>query len=254
MSCKSVSLFALAAVVLAHVCHGQAQSPAQHLTTPSPRVSTRRASDPSYRRLSSAGQLVAYSVTVPPHGSTLVRPHPNDYLLVALKKADLTISGPYGNAFELHLEDGGMQVVNGGWAHRVSNLDDAGAVLIEIDVQGGIRPDHATCGLAASECSDGRFGKTDEGTYSRSTLFETQTVRLTRVSLGPGGVLEQHSHSGPEVLVPLTPAHLADDEGGITPSTLDLDGGKVRSFPSGTAHRVKNIGSEPVQFLEFERK
>lgn len=115
-------------------------------------------------------------VNVPPHGSTLVRAHPRDHLLIALKKADLELTGFYGKAFQLHLEHGGMQVVNGGWAHRVSNLDNSDAVLIEVDVQGGIRPERATCGLAASDCADMRFGKTEEETYSRSTLFETPTV------------------------------------------------------------------------------
>lgn len=65
--------------------------------------------------------------------------------------------------------------------------------------------------------------------------------------------MEQHSHVGADALVPLSPAHLTDDQGG-TPTTLDIDPGDVRLFPARTAHRLKNIGSEPVQLLEFERK
>lgn len=254
MLCKSLRLVVLLTIVLVHVCQAQSQAPAKHLTKPPSRMDGAGASDRCYRNLTNSGPLVAYSVTVPPHGSTLVHPHPQDYLLLALKKADLKLSGTYGNAFELHLADGGIQVVNGGWAHRVSNLDDSGALFIEIDVQGGIRPERASCGLAASDCTDMTFGKTDEGTYTRSTLFETPTVKLTRVSLGPGGVLEQHTHAGSDVLVSLTSAHLADDDGGVTPRVLDLDAGEVRSFPAHTAHRITNAGSKQVQFLEFERK
>ena len=250
---KFVQLPVLAAALVVF-CQAQAQVPAKHLSTPAPRVSTKGVSDPCYRKLSSTGRLTAYSVTVPPHGTTLLRAHADDYLLVALKKADLTLSGPYGNSFQFHLDDVGMQVVNGGWAHRVANLDGSDTVLVEIDVQGGIRSSRALCGLSSPECADTTFGKTDQGTYSRSTLFETPTVRLTRVSLGPGGVLEQHSHSGTDVLVPLTSAHLADDQGGITPLRLDVEVGDVRSFPAHTSHRMKNVGSEAVQFLEFERK
>lgn len=253
MSSKSAR-FCILAVFLFHLCDAQAQLPAKHLTKPASRVASIPASDPCYRKLSSTGPLVAYSVMVPSHGATLVEPHHQDYLLIALKKADLTLSGPYGNTFQLHLEGGGMQVINGGWAHRVSNLDDTGALLVEIDVAGGIKPGHAACGLAASECADGRFGKTDEGTYSQSTLFDTPTVRLSRISLGPGGVLEQHRHGGDDMLVPLGPAHLDNDEGGLSPSRLNLDPGEVYSLPAGTAHRIRNVASQPVQFLEFERK
>ena len=231
----------------------QAQTHATHLVNPPTRVSTQRDPDPCYRKLSSAGQLSAYNLTVPPHGSTLIAPHAHDYLLVALKKADLKLSGTHDNAFELHLEDGGMQVVNGGWAHQVLNLDDTAAVLIEIDVESGIRPARAICGLSASECSGGRFGKSDEGTYSQSTLFETPSVKLTRVLLGPGGVLQEHSHSGPEILVPLTPVHLAHDDG-VRAYQMDVGVGEVHSFAAPTSHRIKNLGSEPAQFLEFERK
>ena len=242
----------LAALLVVHLC--EAQTSAKNLTEPPARVSAKEASDLSYRKLASVGPLVAFSVTVPPHGSTLIQAHPHDYLLVALKKADLSLSGPYGNTFQLHLGEGEMQVVNGGWAHRVSNLDDTVAVLVEVDVKGGIRPQDARCGLSGSECTDGRFGRTDEGTYSRSTLFETSTVRLTKIALGPGGVLEGHTHSGPEVLIPLSSTHFENDDGSITPSRLDVDVGDVHSFPAGTVHRLKNIGSELAQFLEFERK
>ena len=253
MSCKWFEICALAAMMFVQGCRLQAQTHATHLMNPPPRVSSKENSDPCYRKLSSAGQLSAYNVTVPPHGSTLVAPHAHDYLLVALKKADLKLSGRYGNGFELHLEDGGMQVVNGGWAHQVLNLDETAAVLIEIDVESGIRPARAICGLSASECSGGRFGKTDEGTYSQSTLFETPSVKLTRVVLGPGGELQEHSHSGPEILVPLTPVHLAHDDGARA-YQMDIGVGEVHSFAGPTAHRIKNVGSEPAQFLEFERK
>ena len=253
MFCKSVNLFALTAVLF-QVSTTQAQIPGQHLTVPASRVTTKSGLDHCYHKLSGTGQLTAYAVKVPAHGSTLVEPHPQDYLLVAIKKADLSLTGPYGNAFQLHLEEGGMQVVNGGWAHRVSNLGDTDAVLVEIDVQGGILPGHARCGLSAAECSDGRFGKTDQGTYSESTLFETPTVKLSRISLGPGGVLELHRHVGPEILLRLTPAHLASDDGGLNSPHFDLDVGDARSFPSGTAHQIRNAGTDPAQFLEFERK
>lgn len=235
------------------LCQAQQQTHEKQFVNPPSRVRADANLDPCVRKLTSAGPLAAYNVAVPPHGSTLVAPHEHDYLLVTLKKSDLTLSGTRGNVLQLHLGTGEMQVVNGGWAHRVENLDDTAALLVEIDVAGGIRPEHANCGLTASECSDARFGSTDEGTYNRSTLFETPTVKLTRISLGPGGVLQQHGHTGPEILVPLAPVHLAN-ENGLKPAQLDMEVGDVHSFPPGASHQIKNVGAEPAQFLEFERK
>jgi hypothetical protein len=75
--------------------------------------------------------------------------------------------------------------MKGGWSHRLTNVGDTAAKLLQVEVRTEIRPEHALCGLAARPCNDGQFGKTQAGTYATSTLFETPKVKLTKIELGP---------------------------------------------------------------------
>ena len=223
----------------------QAQSPHSKslMNVPATRV------DPCVRRLSSTEKLSSYSVTIPAHGATLLAPHPNDYVVIALSSIKLEATGAAGNSYPVQLDEEGVQVIKGGWSHRLTNSADTTAKLIEIDVVNGIAPEHALCGLGANSCTDGRFGKTAEGSYTKSALFETPKVKLTRIELGPGGVLETHNHSG-SVLVALTPVRLSDGTWG----NIEGAAGLTQAYPTHTSHEIQNIGTGQARFLEFEEK
>src|SRR5439155_17762752 len=76
-----------------------------------------------------------------------------------------------------------------------------------MEVMREIHPERPVCGLGGRACSDGIFGRNEDGSYSQSTLFETDTIKLARVQLGPGGLLPEHRHDRCHVLVSL--AHTA---------------------------------------------
>ena len=202
------------------------------------------------RKLCSTDRLTAYSITIPAHGATIVNPHPSDYLLISLSAIDLEASGSSGVSYPLHLEQEEMQVMKGGWPHRLANHSDLPTRLIEVDVQHNIAPEHALCGLSARPCTDGRFGRNEEGTFSTSTLFETPKVKLTKIELGSKGVFGIHAHPGSALLIALTPVHLAD--GGQI--SIEKDAGEAQAYPARTTHQLKNLGTETVRFLEFEAK
>ena len=203
-----------------------------------------------YSKLSTTDRLTAYSIMIPPHGSTEVTSHAYDYLLISLSQVELDAVGTVGNSYPLRLAAEEMQVMKGGWPHRLKNLGANAARLIEIDVQTNIAPERALCGLAATSCTDGQFGKTNEGSYATSTLFETPKVKLTRIELGRGGVFDRHAHRGSEVLIPLTPVHLSDS----TDLDIEKDVGEVQAYAARTTHQLRNIGPETARFLEFEVK
>ena len=206
--------------------------------------------DPCYRTLGSTNKVTAYGVIIPPHGTTLVTPHPDDYLVIALSSLQLEAIGSAGISYPVRLADEEMQVMKGGWSHRLNNVASDPAILLEIDVQNGIAPERALCGLAASPCTDGRFGKTIEGTYTMSTLFDTPKIKLWKIELGPGGVLERQSHSVAGLLIALTPIHLADGMG----NSIVGNRGDTRAYTVGTNHQLQNIGSEEARFLELDPK
>jgi hypothetical protein len=213
-------------------------------------VSTMPPRSDCYRKLSTADKFTAYNVTIPPHGSTELNRHDYDYLLISLSHVELDAIGAAGNSYPVRLEQEEMQVMKGGWSHRLKNLTENAARLIEIDVQPSIAPEHARCGLAATPCTDGQFGKNDEGTYATSTLFETPKMKLTRVELGSGGIFDRHLHAGSSVLIPLTRVHLSDN--GL--AEIDKDVGDVQVYATRMTHQLKNVGLEAARFLELEVK
>ena len=239
-----------AALILGPTLLLSVQLSGQNLPARKALVGTIQSHPDCYRKLTSTDRLTAYNITIPPHGSTAVKQHPYDYLLVSLTQVELQATGGSGTSYPVRLEQEEMQVMKGGWAHRLTNDSDNPARLIEIDVQPNIAPERASCGLAASPCTDGQFGKTKEGSYATSTLFETPKVRLMKIELGTRGVFERHAHTGSEMLIPLTRVHLIDG----SQSDIEKDVGEVQAYPTRTTHELKNIGSETARFLELEAK
>jgi len=86
--------------------------------------------------------------------------------------------------------------------------------------------------------------------YTNGTLFETPKVKLTKVELGPGGILPRHGHSGSKLLIALTRIHFIDGTG----SDIERDLGETQAYPAATNHEIKNIGPETARFLELEVK
>ncbi len=233
-----------------------ASTDAQQLDRKPSRVSKAAArltgiSDPAYRQLSIDERLTVYEIVIAAGGKTLRNPHPHDYLLVGVGDADLEISGS-GTAYKMHLRSGEMQVMTGRWAHSIENLGASPVRLLEVDVSKGIDPEHAECGLNQPPCAEGRFGKDEHGTHLRNTLFQTPTVRLNRIELGPGGVLKEHVHRGEEVLIALNEMELTDESAGGPPYELRSTAGSVYVYEAGTLHTIQNVGSQPALFLEFE--
>lgn len=98
--------------------------------------------------------------------------------------------------------------------------------------------------IAASTCSDGRFGRTEEGTYTQGTLFETSKVKLTKVELGPGGILARHGHSGSELLIAVTRIHFTDATG----SDIERDLGETQHTLRPLTTRLRTSDLKPLGF------
>jgi quercetin dioxygenase-like cupin family protein len=191
-------------------------------------------------------------IEVPPMQSTPSGYRRHDYVVLSLGKSNFEIAGA-GMRFPLQMEDGEMQVLKGGGSHRITNLADTPLRLIELEVAQEIHPEHPVCGLGGRACRDGRFGKTETGTYTQSTLFETDTVKLTRVELGPTSLLPEHRHDRCHVLIALSNAALRD-ENINQDRELYLKAGDAAWYSQAVAHSLKNLQSQEVQLITLEFK
>jgi hypothetical protein len=168
--------------------------------------------------------------------------------LVAIGASQFEASGGTSQ-FAFQLADGEMQVITGSWPHKLVNTGTTPAQLVLVEVVKGIAPAKAACGLGGRPCSQVRFGKTVEGTYTETMLFETQTVRLLRGELGPNGSLPEHTDRADHVIVPLTVLRIGDE---FEQTTVQQPGSAI--WRPGHLGTVKNLSDQDAKMLILEIK
>lgn len=86
--------------------------------------------------------VVVRALAIAPDASASVPAGTRDYLLVSLGTSSLNATG-VGNSFSLNLGDGEMQVIQGGWPHKLVNKGLEPSRLLAIEVPRNIAPQHA---------------------------------------------------------------------------------------------------------------
>jgi len=233
----------LALILLFTPASLRAQVPKNHLdvhhppSRPSVASSMETKSDHCFRSVLENDRVHVFKVEVPSLQSTSLNYHRHDYLVVSLGKSNFEIVGS-GIRYPMQMEDGEMQVIKGGASHRITNLSDSPLQLVEMEVR-EIHPERPLCGLGGRACSDGIFGRNEDGSYSQSTLFETDTIKLARVQLGPGGLLPEHRHDRCHVLVSLTQTALLDSAYNAHSRELHLNAGDAAWYSERIAHTLR---------------
>src|SRR5512138_3186253 len=192
MNLGRASVCLLTSLWIAYFAAAQTAPPSRRLVRRNRSVTRPRAPealiDPAFRLALENEHVRVFRVELSPHQSTRLYQRQHDFILLALEPGDVKIcSNGADQPFKMY--GGEMQVLTGRWRHQLVNTADAPLHLLQIEILRDIDPGHPLCGLQASACGDVRFGKTEEGEYSETTLFETGTVKVRRVELGPGGVL-----------------------------------------------------------------
>jgi hypothetical protein len=162
--------------------------------------------------------ITVRKLSIPADSFAPVSASSRDYLLISIGKNTIAAVG-HSNSFEMTLDDGEMQVLKGGWPHKLVNKSHETAQLIAVEVSPNLAPQSAICGLAAQSCQEVRFGKTSQGEYEQAELFETNTAKLFRVRLGPQVTMNQHSDDRKHLIVALShlQAHAGQDSFKLQP-------------------------------------
>lgn len=210
-------------------------------------------SDHFFRPVLTNERVSVFEVEIPPHQGSGSDLHKHDYILISLGPSHFEVANAT-NTYPFQMGDGEMEVLSGGWSQRISNLSETPLRLIEIDVARNIHPEHPICGLAAQECTDGQFGKTDEGSWTQSTLFATDTVKLSRVLLSGRGTLPPHSHDRSHVLIALDELQLSDDTADGASKEIKLHPGEAFWYASAVAHSLSNMQDRDARFLTMDVK
>jgi hypothetical protein len=191
--------------------------------------------------------VIVRKLDIPAGASEPIGAGVHDYLLISLGSNSLRVTG-YQTDFELNFADGDIQVLQGAWPHKIHNQSTTTAQLVMVEVERNLFPRSATCGLASKNCGEVRFGKSAEGEYQQTTLFETDTAKLFRVRLGAGVAVHQHDDGRPHLLIALTAFQGRADDG-----TFTLQPRETYWHP-GSMQELVNDGSADTRFLILELK
>ncbi|MBV8208291.1 MAG: hypothetical protein JO041_16010 [Acidobacteria bacterium] len=209
--------------------------------------------DPAFRLTFTSDRVQVYRLDLGPQAATQLDRHDRDYLVVSLTSSRLQATdGTHTN--NLALEPEALQVMKGGWPHRIANQGDTAAAAVIIIPAAKLDPEHAMCGLAARQCRGGEIG--DElGKYTESILFDTPTAKLTQAEIAPGAQIPPTDYVNPVLIIATTEIHFTDrrsltdsqDEG--KELDLQLKPGDTAYIPGGTTEIMKNAGKDDARFV-----
>jgi hypothetical protein len=186
-------------------------------------------------------------IDIPAGASAPVRADVHDYILISYGSNSLRVTG-YQTDFELTFGDGDIQVLQGGWSHALNNESTRPAELVMVEVERNLFPKSARCGLGAKGCAETRYGQSGTGEYRQTTLFETDTANLFRVTLGAQVAMHQHDDQSPHLIIALTAFQGHADENAFTLQA------RQTFWHDGSMQELANDGSAEARFLILELK
>lgn len=210
--------------------------------------------DPAFHPELENDTVKIFRVEVVPHASSSLDSHDHDYLVFALSKSNFKVAGEM-HTFSMQMATGDIQVLKGGYPQRLVNLEDTPLQLVILEAAKGIAPDKATCGLSAAECTDGEFGNDDKGNpFTDSTLFETPTMKVSRIDLGGNATLPKQNFVTSHVLVALADMKLNDQPAGKDAKEVPLKAGEVFWYEGAVETQLTNLGDQnaPIITVEFK--
>lgn len=211
------------------------------------------ASDSSVRELLSNSQIRVVRVDLEPGKSTRIARHEYDFVVVALTESNFKFDGP-SNSIKMAMQPNEIQVMKGHWPHQVVNSGVRPIHLIEVEVKHGIAPEQALCGLNASTCTESKFAYEKSGGYVSGTLFETPSIKLSRVEIDPNAAFPEHGHKGGHVMIALTDQQLTNAIVGGDVTEIAGHPGDPTWLGGGIVHKLQNHGAQKTQFLVIECK
>ena len=89
-------------------------------------------------------------LSIPADSSAPVSASTRDYLLISIGKSTIAAVG-FNTNFEMSLDDGEMQLLQGGWQHKLVNKSHEMAQLIAVEVFPSLAPKSAVCGARSTK-------------------------------------------------------------------------------------------------------
>jgi len=203
--------------------------------------------EPTHRLILQNDNVRVFYVEVAPRSATLTHRHHHDYVLVSLGASDITNAVVGKPPAELKLQDGETTFVPGNSSHKVRNLATTPFRNVTIELM----QDEKARNSPPAKWDEERGLHVLEG-GTQDIMFVRDGVRVSEIDLQPGGMIPQHHHSGPHLVVAVSDLDLRSDVVDKGPSEKRLKAGEVAWVPGGFTHTVMNMGKTQAKFITLE--
>jgi quercetin dioxygenase-like cupin family protein len=203
--------------------------------------------EPSHHLVLENAYVRVFKVEVAPRAATLLHRHRHDYVYITLGASSIENDVEGKPPVTIKLMDGQAGFLSGGYAHFARNLSDRPfrSVIVEF------LQDEAARKTPPPKWDEERGLHILNG-GTQDILFVKDGVRVTDLQLQPAGVVPQHHHAGPHLVVAVTDVELRSDVKGKGPSLIQLKAGEVKWVQGGFTHTVTNIGKQNARLITLE--
>jgi quercetin dioxygenase-like cupin family protein len=189
----------------------------------------------------------AFKVEVPPGQATLMHRHRHDYIYVVLGLTEISNQVEGKPAVSMKLHDGETRSLDGGFAHIAANVGPTPFRNVTIEL---LQDEQARKSPPPAWDEERGLRVLDGGTID--IIFVKDGVRVSETDLQPSGMIPQHHHAGPYLVVAITDLDLRTDVPGKAASEAHLKAGDIKWSPGNLAHSVMNIGKQQAKFVTLE--
>jgi quercetin dioxygenase-like cupin family protein len=199
--------------------------------------------EPSHHLALENAYVRVFKVEAPPHASTLVHWHRHDYMFVTLGDSLVENEVKDKPPVTLKLKNGETHYSVAPFAHAAKNLADTPFRNVTIEF---LKNDDAKWD------PDRGLSVLHGGTID--ILFVKDGARVSDVDLQPGGVIPEHTHTGPHLVVAVSDLDLEGRAAGKPTTHLQLKAGDIEWVEGGITHTVINAGKQEARLITVEFK
>lgn len=204
-------------------------------------------SEPSHHLALQNSYVRVFKVEVAPHASTMMHWHRHDYAFVTLGASEVENDVKDKAPATLQLRDGEAHFSAGPFAHVAKNLAATPFRNVTVEL---LKDEEAKRTAPAAWDPERGLSVLHGGTID--ILFVKDGARVSEVELQPGGVVPEHPHTGPQLMVAVTDLELQSQAKGKSPTHLELKSGDIKWVEDGIPHTVTNVGKQPAKVVTME--
>lgn len=203
--------------------------------------------EPHHHLILENAYVRVFNVEIPPGQATLLHRHRHDYVSVILGAAEVSSQMQGLPTVTAKLQDGQTDFAEGNFAHVVRDLASTSFRAVDVEF------------LQDAKARKAPLPKWDEerGLHileggTQGIMFVKDGVRVSEVDLQPGGMIPEHHHAGPHLVIAVTDLDLRNDVVGKSASKVELKAGDVKWVPGGFTHTLMNMGKRQAKFITLE--